>query len=530
MPIQFRCPKCDKPVRAPDNLAGRKVKCPQCAAVVQVPTGEEPEEKPQVRAAEPRGGRVRSEPGEGMQERPQPKARPNRDDMDEDIGDRRRDRIDDDDDMDDAPPRKKQEGRTLNVLGLISIFAAILGGAIGLLPCGIGFISLPITFCAFVLGVVGLILAGSKGQWGFITPTVGTVLSIIAAAVPVVTCIAPGAMAIFRVKQAVNEVQEEIEKQQREVKENLEKGDKLWDEGKKAEAVKLYKDNVNRIPFTSISDKDEKFQRIVDFEASQGHDGEARHWIQIAINEGRTPNYETDKAKQLYKEITRPQIPGTSSSSKGSNPPGSSVAAGPDVDLTVDEYVQAIGKAAESDKVYHDRFINITGTLGWYGRMLPAQGSKSYFLFEGFQDRFNCPEDKLPSKALPGQTVVLRGKWTHPIFGVENWTFVKASGDGPPEVKAEDLLKELSENLAEAKRRWADKIIVVSGKIQDLPKGGINFAPPGKEPRLICWFYDQSLTTPTGRIKFQKGQQVKLVGKFEELSGQVGICELIELK
>jgi hypothetical protein len=130
---------------------------------------------------------------------------------------------------------------------------------------------------------------------------------------------------------------------------------------------------------------------------------------------------------------------------------------------------------------------------------------------------------------LPGQTVVLRGKWTHGIFGVEEWKFVSKSGEGPPEIKADDLAKDLAENPEETKKRWADKIIVVSGKIQDT-KGGVTLTPPGKEPRVFCWFYAQSLTPPSGAIKFRVGQQIKVVGKFEGLSGQIGICEIVELK
>jgi hypothetical protein len=37
MPIRLSCPACDKPMQAPDAAAGKRVKCPNCQAVVAVP-------------------------------------------------------------------------------------------------------------------------------------------------------------------------------------------------------------------------------------------------------------------------------------------------------------------------------------------------------------------------------------------------------------------------------------------------------------------------------------------------------------
>jgi hypothetical protein len=38
MPIDFRCPKCDRLLRTGDDTAGRKACCPQCGAIMTVPT------------------------------------------------------------------------------------------------------------------------------------------------------------------------------------------------------------------------------------------------------------------------------------------------------------------------------------------------------------------------------------------------------------------------------------------------------------------------------------------------------------
>ena len=41
MPIEVSCAECDKELRVKDELAGKKIKCPGCAAVIAVPNGTE---------------------------------------------------------------------------------------------------------------------------------------------------------------------------------------------------------------------------------------------------------------------------------------------------------------------------------------------------------------------------------------------------------------------------------------------------------------------------------------------------------
>jgi phage FluMu protein Com len=46
MPIEVGCPACGRVIRAPDTLAGKKVKCPDCKTVVAVPDRSPPAAKP----------------------------------------------------------------------------------------------------------------------------------------------------------------------------------------------------------------------------------------------------------------------------------------------------------------------------------------------------------------------------------------------------------------------------------------------------------------------------------------------------
>jgi predicted Zn finger-like uncharacterized protein len=68
MPIQFQCQSCRSTLRVPDNLAGRKVRCPKCAEVADVPTSKpvaaappiEPPQPVMQSSAEPEEVRVRA--------------------------------------------------------------------------------------------------------------------------------------------------------------------------------------------------------------------------------------------------------------------------------------------------------------------------------------------------------------------------------------------------------------------------------------------------------------------------------------
>jgi hypothetical protein len=59
MPIQLRCPECNKPLKVKEELAGKKVKCPGCGKPVPVPAAEEEPEPvvEEVQEAPPKPGK-----------------------------------------------------------------------------------------------------------------------------------------------------------------------------------------------------------------------------------------------------------------------------------------------------------------------------------------------------------------------------------------------------------------------------------------------------------------------------------------
>jgi hypothetical protein len=69
MAIQFDCPACGKRTQAPDDLAGKKARCPLCKDVIRVPDGADAaEEAPVADAAPPRPSSRRPAPAGGDSE------------------------------------------------------------------------------------------------------------------------------------------------------------------------------------------------------------------------------------------------------------------------------------------------------------------------------------------------------------------------------------------------------------------------------------------------------------------------------
>jgi predicted Zn finger-like uncharacterized protein len=133
MPEQVECPSCKQKLRVPDNLLGKKVKCPKCATVFDavVAPGKDEEE----------GGSYAFTP----EPEPQPRSKALRRASGEDVEDEdeldQEDEIDNDEDEDERPQRKKKKkgskfnaakqkvaapGICLIVLGSIGVACALI--------------------------------------------------------------------------------------------------------------------------------------------------------------------------------------------------------------------------------------------------------------------------------------------------------------------------------------------------------------------------------------------------------------------
>jgi hypothetical protein len=98
MPVITTCPDCDKKLKVPDNLLGKKVKCPGCSKMFTA----EDSSAPEPSSSKPRDGSVTNRPSA------QPRRR---DDDEEEDRPRSRGRRDEDDEDDDGRGRGRSRGR-----------------------------------------------------------------------------------------------------------------------------------------------------------------------------------------------------------------------------------------------------------------------------------------------------------------------------------------------------------------------------------------------------------------------------------
>lgn len=142
MPISFACPECDHAIKAPDELAGRRVKCPSCKAAVSVPAraaakratpppaeDEESRPAPSKQAARREPPRRPAPPPDADDPDDRPRRKPPRDDEDDADDGPRRKPVRDDEEA--RPRRKAKSGNKGLVIGLcISGGVLVVGGVV----------------------------------------------------------------------------------------------------------------------------------------------------------------------------------------------------------------------------------------------------------------------------------------------------------------------------------------------------------------------------------------------------------------
>ncbi|MFO0863335.1 MAG: hypothetical protein U0744_01510 [Gemmataceae bacterium] len=183
MPFQAACPACNAKINVPDNMAGKKAKCPKCQNVFVLPGGSAPApiaaaDDMDFEAAPARGGRGNGGGGDGP-----------------------------------------SQGGGSNGLAIAGMVLGIVGVVLVWIPC-IGQI------LAIVLGIVGAALSGiglaqaNKSGSGKGMALTGLILSILAMLVAVLYW----AYIAFMVNTAANQFQNEFKKQlmnQKDIKINF---------------------------------------------------------------------------------------------------------------------------------------------------------------------------------------------------------------------------------------------------------------------------------------------------------------------
>jgi hypothetical protein len=187
MPIDVTCPQCGGELEAPDEAAGKKVKCPDCGERIAVPpTGGAIQPPP---APGPAERAARAEKKEEVQEE-RPRRRDRAEEEEEEDRPRRRRRDEDDEEDEDDRPRRRRrrEDEDYDDAGVATLIpykngkalAAYYCGVFSFIPCA-GNILGPI---ALVFGILGLRFArehprarGAGHAWsGIIMGTFTTLL------------------------------------------------------------------------------------------------------------------------------------------------------------------------------------------------------------------------------------------------------------------------------------------------------------------------------------------------------------------
>jgi hypothetical protein len=155
MPITLNCAECDKPLKVPDEWAGKRGRCPKCSAIIQIPGTVRPmpradEDEDEPRSSRPAPQALRRAPSREEDESApaRPAARFGRRSAEDDEDEspragaalRRRSAADDDEDEDDRRSRRRRRpaaGGNGLILALVLglgglLLLGVIGGVIGL--------------------------------------------------------------------------------------------------------------------------------------------------------------------------------------------------------------------------------------------------------------------------------------------------------------------------------------------------------------------------------------------------------------
>ncbi|MBV9122679.1 MAG: hypothetical protein JO112_04930, partial [Planctomycetes bacterium] len=161
MPEIVSCPECQRQLRVPDDLLGKRVKCPSCSTTFtatpvsqSAPAPEEEEEeespRPRSRAAEP--SEEEEEPETGIEEEERPRRRRRRDEDEEE-----------DEDFDEGarPGRRRRRRRSLGG-SLEDARQIVAGPSVAMLISGI--IGVLLSICSTINHLTGFAINGAGAQ------------------------------------------------------------------------------------------------------------------------------------------------------------------------------------------------------------------------------------------------------------------------------------------------------------------------------------------------------------------------------
>jgi transcription initiation factor TFIIIB Brf1 subunit/transcription initiation factor TFIIB len=205
MPIHVNCPDCNKSYKVDEKYDGKKIRCKDCGAIIEVyATPLSPDDEEEYYAQEERS-------------------------------ERRRRRIRSDDDF--YPSSSAPKSNISQVLGVLAIVLGAIGLVLSFIPC-IGFIGLPAAGLGLILGIIGIFVPEAAKTNGRTLSITGTCLSLLAfLVVGIIT---------FVINRAANDMAKKAEELHEENKARMkEHQDKFIEEAAKAQTEHEARSGVN---------------------------------------------------------------------------------------------------------------------------------------------------------------------------------------------------------------------------------------------------------------------------------------------
>lgn len=181
----------------------------------------------------------------------------------------------------------------------------------------------------------------------------------------------------------------------------------------------------------------------------------------------------------------------------------------PDFTMTAKQLNDEFKDSSAFLKKYDNKVIEITGPVRMYNstRELVLGPEINVFL---------CGEPYAVAKAMPGQTVTLRGR-CDTNYGISMWSIVRVEDDPPPTLTAEQLAKEYTADKDGTNNKYRGKYLVLTGAIQKVEKEvgtNIYLTPAGQKPEVTCFFgvLEAQAAEKAGWLK--TGQAVRILGSW----------------
>jgi hypothetical protein len=217
--------------------------------------------------------------------------------------------------------------------------------------------------------------------------------------------------------------------------------------------------------------------------------------------------------KEKKSDDPGPKPPDKKSDDASSKPPGK-----PDFTLTSQEFSK---QRKKDDTPFRNKSIELTGTMKYLSF---RSNGEPYFALEGTSgdtvkpdpdDTIIFPADPAVwKKALPGQTVTVRGKWEFPYL--QQSEVVSVKGEPPPTVTTDALAEDFAKDGDAADKKYKGKSLILDGEISKVGANndeGITLKTSKASPRIVLtWDNDDWENLSKYREKSLKvGTKVKLV-------------------